>query len=163
MPAATTPAKRLAEIRKSWPDAALLAERLALATRIEPELLRETRLALFPKSHASLEAELFFSPLVAVRTPQWLVLDQELAQEMQKRLASAMKRVKTRTEIRRVRELIERAHASVPFEIAREEEMIWLSVERPQDEARKAIGTILKNCLARLSSGTEQANQIALW
>src|SRR5687767_11586542 len=111
MPADPTPAERLAEIRKQWPDAVTLAEPLALAARIEPELVRDVRLALFPKSHASLEAGLYFSPLVAQRTPQWLVLDPALAHELQNALAGAMKRrPKERPAIRRVRELLLRAH-----------------------------------------------------
>ncbi|HEV8384052.1 MAG TPA: hypothetical protein VGQ11_04205, partial [Candidatus Acidoferrales bacterium] len=166
MTADPTPVERLVEIRTHWPAAVKLAEPLALAARIEPELMREVRLALFAKSHASLEAELYFSPLVAQRTPQWLVLDTSLAHQLQDGLASAMKRrPKARPGIRHVRELVQRAHTSIPFEIAREEEMIWLAVERPHGKsgARNAINDILLDFLTRLVTSGEQAPVVARW
>src|SRR6478672_8730941 len=83
MPAPLTPAERLSRFRQSLPAETRIAEALSLAVRIEPALLRDVRLILFPRSKASLEADLYFSPLVSQRTTDWITLDPQLSLELQ--------------------------------------------------------------------------------
>jgi type VI secretion system protein ImpC len=54
----------------------------ALATRIEPHLLRELRLNLLPGTGVSAEAELWFSSLVSDRTSTGVVLNAELREAL---------------------------------------------------------------------------------
>ena len=163
---APTSVQRLKQARKEWPEVAVLAEPLALAVRIEPELLRDVRLALLPASHASLEADLYFSPLVSQRTPEWLSVDPPLAHELQKRLAARMRRGGRDEEgVRRVRAMVARAHSIVPFEIAREEQIIWMSVEQSggKAETRRAVNEVLRDLLMRMLQGSDASVALARW
>jgi|SRR5271165_15881 len=158
--------QRLKQVRKEWPEVAVLAEPLALAVRIEPELLRDVRLTLLPASHASLEADLYFSPLISQRTPEWLSVDPPLAHELRKRLAARMRRGgRDEERVRRVRGMLERAHSAVPFEIAREEQIIWMSVEQSggKAETRRAVNEVLRDLLMRMLQGSDASFALARW
>jgi hypothetical protein len=167
MAATPTAVQRLKQVRKEWPEAAVLAEPLALAVRIEPELLRDVRLALLPASHASLEADLYFSPLISQRTPEWLSIDPPLAHALQKRLAARIRRGgKDEERVRRMRAMVERAHFAVPFEIAREEQIIWISVEQAggKIEAQRAVNQALRDVLMRILQGSSEVSiALARW
>jgi hypothetical protein len=161
-----TAVQRLREVRKEWPEAVVLAEPLALAVRIEPELLRDVRLVLLPASHASLEADFYFSPLISQRTPEWLSIDPPLAHALQNRLAADIRHGGRDAErVRRMRAMVERAHSAVPFEIAREEQIIWMSVEKAggKAEARRAVNEVLRDVLMRMLQGSDASTALARW
>ena len=162
-----TAVQRLKQVRKEWPEVAVLAEPLVLAVRIEPELLRDVRIALFPASHASLEANLYFSAQISQRTPGWLSIDPPLAHALQKRLAARIRRGgKDEERVRCIRAMVERAHSAVPFEIAREEQIIWMSVEQAggKAEARRAVNEVLRDVLMRMLQGSSEASvALARW
>ena len=63
-----------------------LARALSLATRIETELVRLMRGELFPESDAGLEANLWFSPLVAERDALGIALVPECRDELRREL-----------------------------------------------------------------------------
>jgi hypothetical protein len=103
-----------------------LAEALSLVVRIEPALLRDVRLILFPRAKASLEADLYFSPLVSQRTTDWITLDPQLSLELQSGLTDPLKRAGAyRNRIMQGREAIVQVHRRAPFEIARASCVKW--------------------------------------
>src|SRR6516162_4639402 len=81
--AVLTAAERLLRLSETFGDIVPLAETLSLAVRLEPALIRELRLALWPASHASMESDLFFSRFIGQQTPDWICLDPQLARELQ--------------------------------------------------------------------------------
>lgn len=64
-----------------------LARLLSIAVRVEPELLRAMRVALMPRTDASLEADLWFSPLVQARAPDAMVLLPDVADQLRRDLS----------------------------------------------------------------------------
>jgi hypothetical protein len=161
-----TPADRLKRIEAALPEATELARALSLAVRAEPELVRRVRLMAFPRSGAWLEADLYFSPLVRQRTPDWIVLDPQLALELQEGLAQQIRGgAGGRLRIVRIRQAIEQAHSQAPSEIGCEEEVTWLAVERRGGirRAQAAIDRKLRAMLPPLVEGSEQSLAIARW
>ena len=73
-PEGKDPRKLLETTEKRFPNAVRLARVVSLASRIEPELLRQARLQLLPSLDAGAEADLWFSPLVQSSTPLALTL-----------------------------------------------------------------------------------------
>src|SRR5262245_58523469 len=111
------PAARLTRIAEAWPEATELARAVSLRVRAEPALVRTLRLGFQPRSGAWIEADLYFSPLVAQRTPDWIVLDAQLAEALRDDLTRRFrKNAAERAAIMRVREAIQRAHAQAPNE-----------------------------------------------
>jgi hypothetical protein len=167
MAALLTPAERLSKLQATLPDVTLLAQALALSVRAEPELVRQIRLTLFPRSSAALEADLYFSPLVAQRTPDWILLDPHLALELQEEVVRLIReRADERARFARIRQIIQQAHSAAPFEIACEEEVIWLAVQRRRGgvkDARAAIDNILRGLLMRMLQGSAESLAIARW
>jgi tetratricopeptide (TPR) repeat protein len=167
MPVVTRPVKeRLAEIAETLPAASRLAELLSVAVRLEPALIREIRLALFPGSHADLEAELYFSPLISQRTADWLALEPQFATEFRKQLARRIdKDENLRQHLNVVQEILNRAHAGAPFEIRREEEILRISVWRRggKKQAVKDIERELRQMLNLMLAETDQSLVLARW
>src|SRR5258705_7871678 len=65
-------------LRRINGDAADLARLAALASQIEPELLRALRLQLLPGVDVSAEGDLWFSDVVEIRGPSSVVLGAEV-------------------------------------------------------------------------------------
>ncbi|MEU6745345.1 hypothetical protein ABZ914_03865 [Spirillospora sp. NPDC046719] len=59
---------------------------LSIATRIEPELIRAIRLELLPEPGAAAEADLWFSPWVAARTPGAIAFFPDVLPQLRSRL-----------------------------------------------------------------------------
>jgi hypothetical protein len=166
MPAPLTPAERLSKLRQSLPAETQIADALSLAVRVEPALLRDVRLILFPRSKASLEADLYFSPLVSQRTTDWITLDPQLSLELQNELTASLKQTGARSNrILQAREAIVRVHRRAPFEIATEEEVIWLAVRRQGSlpRVRAAIDARLRDLLMRMLRASEESVALARW
>jgi hypothetical protein len=166
VPAKLTPAERLARIAETSPRVTDLARALSLCVRAEPELVRRLRLTVAPRSGAWIEADLYFSALVAQRTPDWLVLAPEFAAELREDLVRRMRSgAEERRRIGAIRRAIKHAHAAAPFEIRLEEDVIWLAVERRGGarRARLAINQTLRQMFARFLQSTEQSLVTARW
>jgi hypothetical protein len=126
--------------------------------------LRDVRLALLPRSHALVEADVYFSPFISQRTPDWLSIDPPLAHALQKRLAVQIRRGgRDEERVRRMRALVERAHSAVPFEIALEERIIWISVEQTSVIARRTVNEALRDVLMRVLQGNDASVVLARW
>jgi hypothetical protein len=79
----------LANLRaKLSPDLLALAQYTALASRIEPLLLRNMRTAMMPASEPELEHQLWFSSLIAARSSLDVVLNQGVARLLADELRS---------------------------------------------------------------------------
>jgi hypothetical protein len=98
------------------------------AARVESELLRALRLHCVPGADASVEAELWFSPLVNVRSPGVLVIDGEVVAELRRQVALHLKWhmgvAGARKRVERITEVIARVHADAPPLLRLEEEVI---------------------------------------
>src|SRR5438128_1190802 len=105
------------------PEATALARAVSLCVRAEPELVRMLRVVVLPRSGAWIEADLYFSPFVQQRTPDWIVLDAELAHELRQHVAQGIRiDAQQRLAFGRVRRTIGRAHGRAPLEIRQEED-----------------------------------------
>ena len=74
----------LEAIRRDDPAIFTLVSYLILAPRIEPLLLRNARLKFAPQLQAEVESQLWFSPLVAARSNNEIILIQGIASELSK-------------------------------------------------------------------------------
>jgi tetratricopeptide (TPR) repeat protein len=107
------------QVRARFPDAVRLAQAVSLATRIEPELLRQTRLKLLPDLDAGAEADLWFSPLVQSATPLAFVFLPKVADLLRRQLAQSKKALRDSWAV------LEEAHRSAPAAIKLEERVTW--------------------------------------
>lgn len=133
-----------------------LGEVLSLAARIEPWLLRAARLRLTPELDASAEADLWLSPLVESRTPDWIVLAPKAAHELGRRLAVEPSR------LGEARELIVEAHRAMPPTIVLEDELLWLAHGAGEDGLVE-INKKLEGALYKLVGDPEANIGIARW
>lgn len=132
----------ISRFRQSAPEACQLAEAVALAVRVEPELLRMARLRLHPDAPASAEAELWFSDLVEADNPLAMTLLPEVAILLRKQLHDSGR-------LDRAWEVLRVAHASAPPAIRLEEEINYWSVVGG-DEAATRIRALLMQAVATL-------------
>lgn len=127
---------RLQIVGQSNPAVVELARRVSLATRIEPLLLRRARLHFMPRSHAGVEADLWFSHLVETRGSRSILLYPDVADTLRTSL------VQDRTELNEAWQLLQKAHAHLPALVRLEEEITWLALTgntRAIDEKLKPI------------------------
>lgn len=146
----------IAEKASTHPQMIALAEAASLAARIETELLRMLRLKLLVGTDAGIEADLFFSDLVEVRSPIEIRLTPEAANALRQRLA---KRDKDFLEA--ARETICAAHDKSPPSIKLIDELTWLAVTKPPTDARAEIEAKLRP-LVRAAIHDKQT-QLATW
>jgi hypothetical protein len=161
-----TAIERLQRLQRSFPDGVNLARALSLAVRAEPELVREIRLLLLPRSGAELEADFYFSPFIAQRTPDWILLDPLLVTEIRGSLVDQIAAdPEERDRMARIRHILQRAHSAAPWEIACEEEVTWLSVSRPLGlyRTRAEIDRVLRSAFMLLLQGSEESAATARW
>jgi len=126
-----------------FPDAVRLARVVSLASRIEPELLRQARLQLLPAVDAGAEADLWFSQLVQSSTPVALTLVPAVADLLRHELADSP------DSLQRAWELIEEVHREAPAAIRLEERVTWEtlaggagSLERVENELMSVVSAI---------------------
>jgi hypothetical protein len=114
------------------PGATELATLLSIAVHIEPELLRHARLELTTGVDVGAEADLWFSPWIATRAADAIVLRPEVSARLRARLAE---RLATGDEAAlRVWDLVARLHESSSPALLLEERLAWLSL-LPGDHA----------------------------
>ena len=127
-----------------FPDAVRLARVVSIASRIEPELLRQARLQLLPPAvDAGAEADLWFSPLVQSATPVALTLLPAVADLLRRELAQSPEA------LRRSWKLLDQVHSEAPEAIRLEERVTWEtlsrtpgSLERVENELMSAVSAI---------------------
>lgn len=135
------------------PGAYRLALAASLAVRVEPELVRALRLALFPELDAGAEADLWFSPLVRSQTPLALEFEPEVLRLLRRNLAQDQEFLE------QVWEVLKDFHGDAPVALRWEEELTWLGLSRERNEA--LIETRLHSVLAAVRGG--QRAGLARW
>ncbi|MFC4068610.1 hypothetical protein [Actinoplanes subglobosus] len=111
------------------PAAAELATLVSVAVHIEPELLRHVRLRLMTGTDVGAEADLWFSPWIATRAADSIVLRAEVASWLRTRLAERLAAPDTPHDpAHRVWDLIADLHGSASPALLLEERLTWLSL-----------------------------------
>ena len=133
-----------------------LASTLSLAARIEPALLREARLELHPDLDPGAEGDLWFSPLVEVRSPSGIVLEgDEVLEELRELLAA------DQDLLERARGVTERIHAKAAPALVLEERLAYLGLQDPVDAT--AIDEAIDSVSAAMLEGEGRAERLARW
>ncbi|MFC7303001.1 DNA/RNA helicase domain-containing protein [Streptomyces monticola] len=132
------------------PDGARkLAVSLSVATRIEPELLRAVRTRVHPRLDAGDEADLWFSPWVAVRTRRGIALRPDVLPVLRAELARQLALAGPDDPLRSVGEVIAEVHAELSPALVLEERVNWLHVSREAGRTQ-AIEQALRPALRAL-------------
>lgn len=138
-----TAADLVAKTEKRFRDAVRLARVVSIASRIEPELLRQARLKLLPAVDAGAEADLWFSPLVQASTPVALTLLPAVADLLRRELA------KTPDALRSAWKLLKEVHRDAPEAIRLEERVTWETLsgragalQRVEEELMSVVSAI---------------------
>ena len=136
-------AELISKTKKRFPDAVRLARVVSLASRIEPELIRQVRLQLLPTVDAGAEADLWFSPLVQSSTPLAITLFPAVVDLLRRELA------KSPESLQRAWELLKELHQNAPAAIRLEERVTFEtlaggdgSVERVENELMSVVSAI---------------------
>ncbi|MEA2972035.1 MAG: hypothetical protein QOG82_493 [Actinomycetota bacterium] len=145
-------ARRVVEVIGSVRPAVIqLAELLAAAVRIEPALVRRLRLEILRHVDASVEADLWFSPLVQAHSPSGISLSVSAAVVLRERLRDRWETGsdEDRSDLSRARDIYQEVHAHLPPALVLEEQVAWDLVvgDTAQLEARldAAIGAFVKD------------------
>lgn len=153
-PEGKDPRKLLETTEKRFPNAVRLARVVSLASRIEPELLRQARLQLLPSLDAGAEADLWFSPLVQSSTPLALTLRPAVADLLRRDLAKSPESLKSAWE------LLEQVHQNAPAAIQLEERVTWQTLAGGPD----ALERVEKELMSVVSAITTQKRSgLARW
>jgi hypothetical protein len=146
--------KRWSEAILGWLEkeagtAALLAQSVSLAVRIEPELLRAIRLRLHPELTVEAESAVWFSPLVEARNPLGFVFRQEALPLLRAALKQDPQRLQRSWEISSMQ------HRGISPAVALEERLTWRALTEPPpgpfwDDWRRDVEQDLQSVLAGL-------------
>lgn len=134
-------ATMLSALAAANPSALTLAKYASLATRIEPELLRELRIQLLPKVHADVEATLWLSDLVEFRSPVAATFHRDIQTLLRQTLATEPQVLDDAWKI------IEQVHRVRPATIRQEEKLIWLGLSNNTDALQKELQAIINSLL----------------
>ncbi len=130
-----------------------LATALSVAVRIEPELIRAVRLAIFPRFDVSAEADLWFSPLVRSRGPHGLVFDHDAVARLRTGLASWLRSAPPTDPVHRLGDVIASVHKRLSPALALEERVTWLAVTGRDDGIDTELLPALKALVQENRSG----------
>jgi hypothetical protein len=133
-----------------------LARLLSIAVQIEPELVRAMRLSVLRDTDAGVEADLWFSPLVAARDPDGIAFLPDVAEALQKELAQPSYE-QQRTEARKT---IESLHAGHSPMLLLEEAVTYHAVSAEED-AYTRMELEIGRAVAALESSSDDV--IARW
>jgi hypothetical protein len=136
-------AERIAQAGGPDADAVALARWVSLASRVEPALLRAARVRHLSGVSAAAEADLWFGPLVRVRSPREIILYDDVAHRLRGDLSA--------DELRAARGLVEEVHAGFPPLVLLEEALIW-SLAAPE-EAGGAATRELRRVISAVAGG----------
>jgi hypothetical protein len=134
------------------PQVLELARLVSPAVRVDPDRLRAVRLAFLPRSEASLEADLWFSPLVQVRNADGLVLRPDVIAPLREQLAG-------RALVPALRAVHETFQRALPPLLAIEEDIVWLALLGAADGVAGHLLSVLKTMM----SHPERAQGLATW
>lgn len=137
-------------------DVLRLARLLSPAVRIDPWLLREARRRFLPKHDASLEAELWFSPLVASRSSAGIVLATAALADLRQGLLAH-----EADHLPAALRLVADAHTDYPDTLRLEERLLALALSGQLDD--DAVTTALQPALKTLASSSDQSDEVATW
>lgn len=145
------PAARIGEMAEQNRQAVDLARLLSCAVPIEPALMRAMRIELLPHADASVEADLWFGPLVQTRSRDGIQLFPEVAETLRAGLDCKL--------AERCWRVTERLHDYLPPAVQLEERLNFLSVDADgnAEEIRKLLQTAL-TALIRQDRREEVAN-----
>jgi tetratricopeptide (TPR) repeat protein len=148
-------AERRLELARRDNEATIeLARWVSLATRVEPNLLRRARLRFMARSSASLEADLWFGPLVQTRGANFILLYPDITGRLREELAA------DRQKLMRAWELVRKTHGYLP-ELARlEERLTWLALKGGPGLERR-IDVLLRPVIKALLDGNREG--LARW
>ena len=114
-----------------------LALIVAIASRIEPELLRAARLGMVAAADASAEADLWLSPLMRSRGPLFAVMRTDVAQILRERLGADHDR------LNRAWQILSDVHRDLPPALRVQEEITWRTLTDPNDpEIARLFGSV---------------------
>jgi Tetratricopeptide repeat len=122
-----------------------LARWVCLASRIEPHLLRRARLRFMARTSASLEADLWFGPLVQTRGARFITFYPDILNHLRQEIAQNAATMTSAWQ------LVREAHGYLPELVRLEEELVWLAVqdgpqrERQLDEQLRPVLKALLN------------------
>jgi hypothetical protein len=145
-------------LRADQPGAYRLSCCLALATRIDPEVVRRVRL-LFGDLTAATEAEAWFSELVTARSAHGLVFAPRMAERLR---AFLLEDPELRPWLDRVRAVVEALHADSEWSIRLDEEVAYLALVEPPAGGGQRIEKLLQAIWNELLA-SEDATNIARW
>ncbi len=131
-----TPEERIVEARRQSLRAVELARWLSLASRISPALLRRFRLRFLRRSGPGVEAELWFSPLVDVRSGRGILFHPEPAALLRQELGQS--------EREPARGLLVETQATRPPLVRLEEDLIWLGLAYRRTGDEEALNRALR-------------------
>ena len=146
-----------AALARLSPDVFELARLLALASRIELDLLRAARQALLPQADAGTEADLWFSALVEYQAGSTLFLRPDVADDLRQSLQASGRLEEAWQFLTRYRQ-----KAGAPDTIQLEERVAYL-VTRDGAAAQPAVEHELSRVLATLHAQTADPDGLALW
>jgi tetratricopeptide (TPR) repeat protein len=121
-----------------------LAMALSVAVRVDPELIRAVRLALFPRFGVETEAALWFSELVRSHGPRGIVFDTAERRELHARLGRWLTQQPPGAAAHSLWEVVARVHADLSPALLLEERVTWLAVTGRRDEVDDALAPVLK-------------------
>jgi glycogen operon protein len=143
-------------LQRRQPGVVRLAAILSLAASIDSGLVREARLRLLPWADVTVEADLWFSPLVVWRAEDRLALRSDALDPLRTRLARSVET------LRAARDLVRRWHADAPPSVRLEEELIWWGVsgdDRAEERIEKLFGTVA----AAVQQDSRRGDAISRW
>lgn len=141
-------------------DAALLAELLSTAVRIEPELMRAVRITYLPHTDVGIESELWFSHWASSRSATSMALLPAVRDVLQRDLAERLARCREGDRLPGLGDTVERFHRHLSPLVRLEEKATWLSLggdeaalARAERELRRALHALVE----------ERRNGVADW
>jgi hypothetical protein len=144
----------VAELRLS-DDVLSLGKAVSLAARIEPRVLREMRLRLYPQMEAGSEADLWFSPLVETRSIAAIVLAPRAQRELRGLLAEDPAALDTAWDV------LSTAHEGIAPTIEAEEWLTYLALQPKADFAK--LGKVFDEILLAMLGDPVRSERLSRW
>ena len=131
-----------------------LARWICLASRVESNLLRRARLRFMARSSASVEADLWFGPLVQTRGTNFMLLYQDVAAHLREELAA------DRQKLIQAWKLVRKTHSYLPVLARLEEKLTWLALKGGPNLERR-VDALLRPVIKALLDGNREG--LARW
>ncbi|MEU8847438.1 hypothetical protein AB0C70_14610 [Streptomyces sp. NPDC048564] len=133
-----------------------LATALSVAVRVEPELIRAVRLALFPRLGVETESDLWFSGLVRSQGPTGIVFDTAERHRLQRRLERWLRQQPQDAPVHSLWRIVQHVHADLSPALLLEEEVTWLAVAGRLAEIDGALAPAFKAITQQNRDGLRQ-------